>query len=61
MGPGGALFVFGIVVRLSRDSACTKNTTANIITSQKIERAAAFNLFIVLILFCASVPNFGLH
>jgi len=45
--------------RLSPDSACTKNTTANIITSQKIERAAAFILFIVLILFCASVPDFG--
>jgi len=49
----GALFAWGMLVRLSPDSARTKNTTANIIPSQKIGRAAAFNLFIVLLLLLA--------
>src|SRR5438128_10678886 len=54
---GGAPFVSGILVRLSPDSARTKNTMANIIASQKIGRAA-FNLFIVLLLLLRpSVPG----
>jgi hypothetical protein len=35
MRMGGPLFVAGILVRLSPDSARTKNTMANIIASQK--------------------------
>jgi hypothetical protein len=50
MRMGGALFVLGILVRLSPASARTKNTMANIIPSQKIGRAAAFDLFMVLLL-----------
>jgi hypothetical protein len=48
---GGAdmLFVWGVLVRLSPDSARTQNTMANIIPSQKIARTA-FDLFIVLFL-----------
>src|SRR5947209_19371425 len=46
------------LVRLSPDSARTKNTIANIIPSQKIARTA-FDLFIVLFLLLrASVPVF---
>src|SRR6266516_884196 len=46
------------LVRLSPDSARTKNTTANIIPSQKIARTA-FDLFIVLFLLLrASLPDF---
>jgi len=46
-------------VRLSPDSARTKNTMANIIPSQKIGRAAAFDLFMVLLLLLrASVSDF---
>jgi hypothetical protein len=56
---GGALFVSGILVRLSPDSARTKNTMANIIPSQKIGRAAAFDLFmVILLLLRASVSDF---
>jgi len=40
-------------VRLSPDSARTKNTMANIIPSQKIGRAAAFDLFMLFSFFCA--------
>ena len=58
---GGALFVLGMLVRLSPDSARTKNTMANMVASQKIGRAT-FNLFIVLFLFLrVSVPDFLLH
>src|ERR1700757_244518 len=45
MGARGALFVFGVIVRLSPDSARTKNTTPKMIVVQKIGRAAC-NLFI---------------
>jgi hypothetical protein len=56
---GGALFVLGILVRLSPASARTKNTMANIIPSQKIARVAAFDLFMVLLfLLRASVADF---
>jgi hypothetical protein len=59
MRMGGALFVWGVLMRLSLDSACTKNATANMLTSQKIGRAPAFNLFIVLLLLLrASVADF---
>jgi hypothetical protein len=54
--------VSGTLVRLSLDSARTKNTMANIIPSQKIGRAAAFDLFMVLLLLLrASLPDFLLH
>jgi hypothetical protein len=43
---GGALFAWGVLVRLSPDSARTKNTMANIVASQKIDRNA-FDLFIL--------------
>jgi hypothetical protein len=46
------LFVWGVLVRLSPDSACTKNAIANTIASQKIPRTA-FNLFILYSFFCA--------
>jgi hypothetical protein len=47
------------LVRLSPDSARTKNTIANMIASQKIGRAA-FNLFMVLLLLLrAGVPGFS--
>src|SRR6266436_6275859 len=56
---GGALFVSGMLMRLSPDSARTKNTMANIIPSQKIPRT---DLFIVLFfLLRASVLVFRLH
>src|SRR5207237_8485269 len=48
MGASGALFVSGILMRLSPDSARTKNTMANIIPSQKIARTA-FDLFMLVI------------
>jgi len=58
---GGALFVRGLLVRLSPDSALTKNTMANIIPSQKIGRTA-FDLFILLFLLLrASVRDFHSH
>ncbi|PYL05353.1 MAG: hypothetical protein DME31_00570 [Verrucomicrobia bacterium] len=40
------------LARLSPDSARTKNTTANTVASQKIGRTA-FDLVILLLLFCA--------
>jgi hypothetical protein len=46
---GGALFVLGILERLSVDSARTKNTIVNMTASQKIGRAA-FDLFMLLLL-----------
>ena len=33
-----ARYLYSAIVRLSPDSACTKNTMANIIASQKIDR-----------------------
>ena len=61
MAPGGALYVWGILMRLSPDSACVKNTIANIIASQKIPRAT-FDLFMFLLfLLCASVADFLLN
>ena len=57
---GGALFVCGVIVRMSPDSACTKNTMANIVASQKIDRTAALDLFILLfVLLRANVPGFS--
>jgi len=53
---GGALFVSGILERLSPDSARTKNTMANMVASQKTGRTA-FDLFILVTpLLRASVP-----
>ena len=40
----------GALVRLSPDSARTKNTMANVVASQQVSRAAAFDRFIVLLL-----------
>src|SRR5205823_8730475 len=58
---GGAPFLSGILVRLSPDSARTKNAITKIIASQKIPRTA-FNLFIVLFLrLRASVLDFRSH
>jgi hypothetical protein len=55
------LFVWGVLVRLSPDSAYTKNAITKIIASQKIPRTA-FNLFILLFLLLhASVPVFRLQ
>ena len=55
---GGALFLRGVIVRMSPDSACTKNTMANIVASQKIDRTAALDLFILLfVLLRANVPS----
>jgi hypothetical protein len=48
MRMGGALFVSGILVRLSPDSARTKNAITNVIDSQKIARTAC-NLFMLFI------------
>jgi hypothetical protein len=57
---GGALFVWGVIVRMSPDSACTKNTMANIVASQKIDPTDALDLFIILFLLLrASVPGFS--
>src|SRR6266487_827760 len=58
MRMGGAPFLSGILVRLSPDSARTKNAITKIIASQKIPRTA-FNLFILLFLLLrASVLDF---
>src|SRR6266404_3193480 len=43
---GGALLIWGMLVCLSPDLACDKNTIANIIASQQIRRAPAFDRFI---------------
>jgi len=48
MRMGGALFVWGVLMRLSLDSARTKNTIANIVASQKVSRTTAFNRFMIL-------------
>jgi hypothetical protein len=59
MGAGAALFAWRMLARLSPDSALTKNAMANIVASQKVTRTAAFDLFmILLLLLCASVPDF---
>src|SRR6266513_345640 len=43
----------------SRDSACDKNTIANIVARKKVSRATAFNRFMVLfLLLCASIRDF---
>src|SRR5205809_3707213 len=58
---GGAPFLSGILVRLSPDSARTKNAITKIIARQKIPRTA-FNLFILLFLLLrASVLDFHSH
>jgi hypothetical protein len=58
MGAGAALFACGMLARLSPDSALTKNAMANIVASQKVVRTK-FDLFmILLLLLCASVPDF---
>jgi hypothetical protein len=58
MRMGGALFVSGILVRLSPDSARIKNTTANMVASQKVTRTA-FDFFIFFNSFFAR-QRFGL-
>jgi hypothetical protein len=53
--------VWGVLVRLSPDSARTKNTMANMVASQKTGRIA-FDFFIFVTPFLrASVPDFLLH
>jgi hypothetical protein len=57
-GAGAALLAWGMLARLSPDSALTKNAMANIVASQKVARST-FDLFmILLLLLCASVPDF---
>jgi hypothetical protein len=51
---GGAPFVFVVFARFWPDSARTRHPTAKIAASQKINRAA-FDIFILLVLFYASV------
>src|SRR5438876_11031439 len=46
IGADGAVTVWGALVRLSPDSARTKNTMANMVASQKTGRTA-FDLFIL--------------
>ena len=53
----GALFAFGAFVRLSPDSARTKNPIAKMAATQKINRAA-LDIFILLVFFYA--PAFGI-
>ncbi|PYK49984.1 MAG: hypothetical protein DME51_07100 [Verrucomicrobia bacterium] len=61
MGARGALIVWDAIVRLSPDSARTKNTMANIVASKNISRTA-FDLFILVTPFLrVSVPDFFLH
>jgi hypothetical protein len=58
MGAGAALFAWGMLARLSPDSALTKNAMANIVASQKVARTA-FDLFMILLLLLrASVVDF---
>jgi hypothetical protein len=55
MRKGGALFRPGMLVRFSPDSARTKNPTAMIAVTQKINRAA-FDIFIrVLVLYTPAI------
>jgi hypothetical protein len=56
---GAALLVFGILVRLSPDSARTKNPTAKMTAIPKTNRAA-FDIFMSCCFLCASV-RFFLH
>src|SRR5438477_11760926 len=61
MGARGALIVWDAIVRLSPDSARTKNTMANIVASKNISRTA-FDLFILVTPFLrVSVPDFLLR
>jgi hypothetical protein len=53
-----ALFAFAAFARLSPDSARTKNPSAKMAVTQKINRAA-LDIFILLVLFCA--PAFGIY
>jgi hypothetical protein len=46
-----------MLARLSPDSACTKNAVAMRTASQNIN-LAAFDIFILLVLFCAGVSGF---
>ena len=55
---GGALFAFAAFARFSLDSARTKNPSAKMAVTQKINRAA-LDIFILLVLFCA--PAFGIY
>jgi hypothetical protein len=58
MVAGAALFAWGMLVRLSPDSALTKNAMVNIVASPKVTRTA-FDLFMILLLLLrASVPDF---
>src|SRR5207248_9424655 len=61
MGACNSLAVRGVIVRLSPDSARTKNTMANIVASKNISRTA-FDLFILVTPFLrVSVPDFLLR
>ena len=53
----GALFVFAIFARFSLDSARTKNPTAKMAATQKINRAA-LGIFILLFFYA---PAFGVR
>jgi hypothetical protein len=53
----GALFAFAMFARFSPDSARTKNPSAKMAVTQKINRAA-LDIFILLVLFYA--PAFGI-
>src|SRR5947207_15196086 len=58
MGACDSLAVRGVIVRLSPDSARTKNTMANIVASKNISRTA-FDLFILVTTFLrVSVQDF---
>jgi hypothetical protein len=50
---GGALLIWGMLVCLSPDLACDKNTIANIVASQKVSRNTAFNRFMIYSFSCA--------
>jgi hypothetical protein len=55
---GGALLVLGMVARFSPDSARTKNPVATRTATQKIN-LTAFDIFMLLVLFCApAFPDF---
>ena len=55
----GALFVFAIFPRFSLDSARTKNPSAKMAVTQKINRAA-LDIFILLVFFYAPASGISL-
>src|SRR5580704_8281926 len=59
MAGSAGFFCSVVVTRLLPDSACDKNTIANIVASQKAGRNTAFNCFMILFLFLrASICGF---